>query len=323
MLLEPRPLPPETVDGLRPPRAGFPYFAHADQYAFEPTAPAGSPVNAWWLADASFLVYGDSTFIDHAFNASPLPLQGFSLAWLGSSELNRGMILSNPSALVIVFRGTRLQVRNLFDVAEFVLINQNDLWTDTKFFPAAWPTDGKVHSGFLEAFSEISPILDRVVTNRTPGQRVWLTGHSLGGALATLAAAHLGFEQVHAATTYGAPRVGDSAFIRSIPEARLARYVHRDDWVATVPPTILGYAHPGVLHSLKSGGNRDLWNDLRTGTEELAAALVTLAREGKSRVGALPFKISGLADHAAIYYATLLWNRLLESSSRKLKSETR
>ena len=180
-----------------------------------------------------------------------------------------------------------------------------------------------MHSGFLEAFSEISPILDRVVTNRTPGQRVWLTGHSLGGALATLAAAHLGFEQVHAATTYGAPRVGDSAFIRSIPEARLARYVHRDDWVATVPPTILGYAHPGVLHSLKSGGNRDLWNDLRTGTEELAAALVTLAREGKSRVGALPFKISGLADHAAIYYATLLWNRLLESSSRKLKSETR
>ena len=69
MSLEPREPPVETIDGLRPPRAGFPYFAHADHFPFEPGAVAVSPVNAWWLADASFLVYGDADFVEDAFGA--------------------------------------------------------------------------------------------------------------------------------------------------------------------------------------------------------------------------------------------------------------
>ena len=60
MLVEPREPPVETIHGLRPPRAGFPYFAHAEKFPFDPGAVADSPVNAWWLADASFLAYGDA-----------------------------------------------------------------------------------------------------------------------------------------------------------------------------------------------------------------------------------------------------------------------
>ena len=50
---EPREPPIEPIHALRPPRAGFPYFAHADHFPFEPEAVASSAVNAWWLADAS------------------------------------------------------------------------------------------------------------------------------------------------------------------------------------------------------------------------------------------------------------------------------
>ena len=311
--LEKRPLPPETVEGLRPPRTGFPYFAHCNRFPFQPGAEPGSPSNAWWLADAAFLVYGDTNFIEAAFEKSPLPSQGFSLGWLGSPAYNRGLILRHEEAIVVVFRGTRLQAQTFFDVAELVLINQDDLWTDTQFFPASWKTGGKVHSGFLKAFSEIRSILDRVVERLDCGQKLWLTGHSLGGALATLAAAHLNCDQIQGVHTYGAPRVGDAAFMATIPHAKLARYVHRDDWVPTVPPALLGYAHPGVLHTLNSRQTRNLWDDFRTGTSELAASILAQSREGRYSVDSLPFKISGIADHAAIYYATLLWNTLVEA----------
>ncbi len=71
MRAEPREPPVETIHGLRPPRLGFPYFAHADHFPFEPAADGDSPVNAWWLADASFLVYGTADYIEETFLSSP------------------------------------------------------------------------------------------------------------------------------------------------------------------------------------------------------------------------------------------------------------
>ena len=105
--MEPRALPAETVGGLRPPAEGFPYFAHADRFAFEPRAESHSHVNSWWLADASFLVYGTSDFIEQAIDQSPLRKQGFQVDWLGTPSDNRGMLLHNDETFVVVFRGTR------------------------------------------------------------------------------------------------------------------------------------------------------------------------------------------------------------------------
>src|SRR5262245_11480134 len=173
---EPRPLPTETVDGLRPPLDGFPYFADADTYPFRPEVSGYSAVNAWWLADACFLVYGDAAFIKAALKASPLPAQGFTVDWLGTADDNRGMVLRNDTALVVVFRGTRVQTHNVLDAAEVVLINQDDLWTDAQILPAANEAGGHVHSGFLKAFKEVSDALDAVVAARQPGQKLWLAG---------------------------------------------------------------------------------------------------------------------------------------------------
>src|SRR5262245_18952279 len=105
MTIARRLLPRETVAGLLPPRAGFPYFADADSFPFQAEATEYSAVNAWWLADASFLVYGEAQFITGAFEDSPLRSQGFRLDWLGTPENNRGIVLRNEGALVIVFRG--------------------------------------------------------------------------------------------------------------------------------------------------------------------------------------------------------------------------
>jgi triacylglycerol lipase len=311
MKLAPRDPPVETIHGLRPPRAGFPYFAHADHFPFEPAATADSAVNAWWLADASFLAYGSAEFAEEAFLRSPLPAQGFQLNWLGSREKNRGLVLSDDASLVVVFRGTRLDVRNLMDVAELVIINQSDLWIDSLFLPAVCAVGGRVHAGFLRAFTEISNALDALRKEKSAGRKLWLAGHSLGGALATLAAAHLGRDAVHGLYTYGCPRVGDAKFTSVLPQTSHFRFVHREDWVVRQPPAFLGYVHAGTSKQVHGAPPTSVWDNVQRGARVVNAAVAAMAKELHLKTGDLPFTVAGLADHMPIHYATYLWNALL------------
>jgi triacylglycerol lipase len=307
-----RPPPCETVDGLRPPLCGFPYFAGAGDFAFQPEATGCSQANAWWLADASFLVYGDAAFVEETIRNSPLSDQGFHLDWLGTPDNNRGMILASDTALVVVFRGTRLQVHSVLDAAEVVLIHQDDFLIDGSFLFKPAHTGGRVHAGFLSAFNEIRDGFDAIVAARQPGQRLWLTGHSLGGALATLAAAHVGPAALHGLYTYGAPRVGDSAFAAVLPQRSYHRFVHRDDWVVNVPPTVLGYVHGGTPQFVSGSQPRGLRGEWASGLKAFRDTLLSTARNLRFNTGDLPFQIGGLADHSPIYYATLLWNALAD-----------
>ena len=172
---------------------------------------------------------------------------GIRLDWLGPRELNRGLILSDDVSLVVVFRGTRLHVHNLMDMAELVIINQSDLWIDSLFLPAVCQAGGRVHSGFLGRSPRLATSSTRSGSASAAGRKVWLTGHSLGGALATLAAAHLGQMPTVAFIPYGCPRVGDAKFTSVLPEMSHFRFVHREDWVVNQPPELLGYVHGGML----------------------------------------------------------------------------
>ena len=273
---------------------------------------ADSPVNAWWLADASFLAYGSAEFAEEAFLRSPLPAQGFQLDWLGSRENNRGLVLSNDASLVVVFRGTRLDVHNLMDVAELVIINQSDLWIDSLFLPAVCSVGGRVHAGFLKAFAEVSDALDALWKANSAGRKLWLAGHSLGGALATLAAAHLGRDAVQGLYTYGCPRVGDAKFVSVLPETSYFRFVHREDWVVLQPPEFLGYVHAGTLRQVQGRRHRRVCGTTCDGEPRgLNAAVAAMAKELHLKTGDLPFTVAGLADHMPIHYATHLWNALL------------
>ena len=54
---------------------------------------------------------------------------------------------------------------------------------------SAYP--GMVHTGFAETMYGIWPLINAKLPAAAPGRRVWVTGHSLGGAMATLAALRL------------------------------------------------------------------------------------------------------------------------------------
>lgn len=78
-------------------------------------------------------------------------------------------------------------------------------------------SDCRVHHGFLEAWNSLYPVLSEELAaalDANPGYSTVISGHSLGGALATFAFASLknGPYEVSAAYTYGSPRTGNSDF---------------------------------------------------------------------------------------------------------------
>jgi len=118
---------------------------------------------------------------------------------------------------------------------------------------AAYPRcDGcRVHEGFLEAFNNVR---DRVTTAvqallaQKSGASLYLTGHSLGGSLAALAAAHLAYSAnltVRGVYTFGEARVGNDAFVKFYNQGTHVswRLTHYKDPVPHLPPKMLGFAH--------------------------------------------------------------------------------
>ena len=81
-----------------------------------------------------------------------------------------------------------------------------------------------------------------------------------------------------------------------------------------MPPDFLGYVHAGTVRGVTGSPPRSLLDDLTTGFKEFAAALQAMAAQSSFKADSLPFKVSGLADHMPVYYATLLWNALVANA---------
>lgn len=123
-------------------------------------------------------------------------------------------------------------------------------------WPASW---GKAHAGFVEAYASIAPLVEEKLRELDgTGVKLWVTGHSLGGALATLAFARLlrmdaPAIELGGLVTFGSPRVGDAAFAATFHDAVAARGTtalrvrNGNDVVTTIPGIFLEYEHVGTL----------------------------------------------------------------------------
>lgn len=114
---------------------------------------------------------------------------------------------------------------------------------------------GVVHRGFLAAFQAIESCIREVLASISD-RKLILTGHSLGGALATVAAAELQRDlPASLIATYGQPAVGRGtfhSFIQQHYSRKFFRFVNDDDIVPQVPP---GFEHTGRLLHFDSRGN--------------------------------------------------------------------
>jgi hypothetical protein len=113
----------------------------------------------------------------------------------------------------------------------------------------------ELHKGFKKAYDRIGAQLLADVNRLVPDTKgLYLTGHSLGGALAQIASTQLERDNLAACYTFGAPRVGDLSFDRLVvcPHYRL---VNGWDLVTTLPPPIFTpYRHTGDPRLLTSLG---------------------------------------------------------------------
>jgi triacylglycerol lipase len=124
-------------------------------------------------------------------------------------------------------------------------------------------TDAKlrVHEGFYHAFIALCEGNNRIedkmkeIKMRNPNTPIYFTGHSLGGALAQIAAAVLGDDQTAACYTFGSPRVGNMYLDQWVktPSYRVMNYA---DIVPQSPLPIL-YRHAGDARYMpdKAGGS--------------------------------------------------------------------
>ena len=232
--------PTSWNDLLRPGQATD-FFARREMPPFEPSARGYSPANALWLAELSRLVYRQD---QEEVADPPTPTRGEFLANAGFSQ--RAFFLSaetdtqamlvereaDPAFAVLVFRGTEQKLR--------------DFVTDLGFgVDALAGNDYAIHEGFRKALESVWPQIESAIDGLT--SPLFYCGHSLGGALATLAAEKL---RPQALYTFGSPRVGNGEFAATLGGLPVFRAV--DDWdlVTTVPPRALGFEHVGEVRKL-------------------------------------------------------------------------
>ncbi len=101
-----------------------------------------------------------------------------------------------------------------------------------------------VHCGFLSAFQCCQEEIKAAVEAHVPSTLgLYMTGHSLGGALAQIASAVLERDNLAACYTFGSPRVGTLGFDRQV-KCPHYRVVNNWDLVPGVP-LLWGYYHTG------------------------------------------------------------------------------
>ena len=90
---------------------------------------------------------------------------------------------------------------------------------------------------------------------------VYMTGHSLGAAMATIAATRY---QPHELFTFGSPRVGGPRFIKHV-KCPHYRFMNNNDIVCRIPPAWLGFRHHGEMIYFDRNGEKQpkpTWSDL-------------------------------------------------------------
>jgi hypothetical protein len=144
--------------------------------------------------------------------------------------------------IIISFRGSS-NIINFLDDANFPVTSYNKPGCNSCY----------VHSGFLSSYNSLSgEVLDHLsqLLIKYPEATILVTGHSLGGTQAVLAALDIKLAgYTPHLYTYGCPRVGNknfASFFNSKITAANFRAVYLDDPVPNVPTITLNFYHVGT-----------------------------------------------------------------------------
>ena len=212
----------------------------------EPNSTQFSLKNAYALALASKLAYQSEDQI-----RTKLLEQGFNTTFINEASTDTQLFIAHSgSAIVIAFRGT--------EKFKDWLTNAGIDFEDT--------SNGLVHKGFDQALGSVWKQITTILADiQQYGQPLWITGHSLGGALAVLAAARLAldidksiYQSINGLYTFGQPRVGNRDFVKALDDEikpRYFRFVNDNDIVPRVPDRLNQYQEGGSIRFFDAQGN--------------------------------------------------------------------
>ena len=192
---------------------------------------------AVFLAEAS-----EAAYRDHATTESWAKGRGFKVHEAFDRSNIQGFWCSNNDVALLAYRGT----------------NNTRQWIrDARFVTEKHPW-GQAHRGFAEGVELVEEELRLFDVAAAKAKHVWITGHSLGGALAIMTAARLKIKGIRSSLyTYGQPRVGLGGFAERFAielPGRLHRFVNQSDIVSRLPPEAFFYRHTGIAKRIVRPG---------------------------------------------------------------------
>jgi hypothetical protein len=221
------------------------YFREKDNLLSPPiTRAAYSDRMAWILASMAHLAYDrfeDGGRTRELFVAK-LEGGGFKLLKTFHAEKTDTQAFlaeSSDGYAVLAFRGTEIAKRQ-------------DVLIDAKAMKVS-VLEGRIHGGFRTAYASVARAIQKSIL-KLKDTPLYITGHSLGAALATVATQslehHLGIrEMIAACYTFGSPRVGDRHYDREF-KSPIYRVVNTTDIVTVIPLLAMGYIHIGDIRYL-------------------------------------------------------------------------
>jgi triacylglycerol lipase len=192
---------------------------------------------------------------------------GYTIVEFFNIDGAQAYLLTNGTITVLSFRGT--------EVTE-----KSDVLADLKAGKNIEACGGKVHVGFKEEINKLWPTISKVLADN-PGN-LYVTGHSLGAAMATIAASRMQ-DRVTALITFGSPRVGNAEFVKSLTVEHYRVQNNCDD-VTKVPFMLMGFAHHGTHKYMNFHGEfRDLtpWQQVK----DMARSRLKARAKGQKYIG--------------------------------------
>jgi len=197
--------------------------------------------NAYWLGFLANLAYEEPQKIETELTK----LGCLEFTFFDKKE-TQAFICQSKTALLLSFRGT--EPKKVID------------WLTDLKFKQETKLEGEVHEGFYQALDYIYQEILTYIQTHGKGKTIWITGHSLGAALAVLASARLLINdqiKTQGIYTFGEPKVGNKDFSDNYDRLLgqvLFRYVNNNDIVPRVPPEAMSYYQVGQQKYFDSDG---------------------------------------------------------------------
>jgi triacylglycerol lipase len=191
---------------------------------------------------------------------------GYTIVEFFDVDGAQGYLLKGTDLHVLSFRGTEVT-------------QKSDVLADLKAGKNLEACGGKVHVGFKDELNKLWPTITKSLANI---DTLYVTGHSLGAAMATIAASRIQ-TKVIALITFGSPRAGNQEFVNSLAVTHYRVQNNCDD-VTKVPFKLMGFAHHGTHKYMNFTGEfRDLtpWQQVK----DMARSRLKARAKGQKYIG--------------------------------------